>query len=99
MRDPQWFGKLVLMGLISLIPILGWLQVVGWMLSALENLRRVRHQLPPADFRYASRGVNVFLASLVWGLLVAVVLYGSMFAVMFAMVASVAETSNGETHA
>ena len=71
------------MGLISLIPIFGWLQLVGWMLTALDHLRHGRQDLPPADFRYASRGIHVFLASLVWGLIVGVLLYGSMGVVMF----------------
>jgi uncharacterized protein DUF4013 len=87
MRDPEWAGKLVLMGLISLIPILGWLQLLGWMLASLDNLRQGHQVLPPAGFRYASRGVNVFVASLVWGLIVGILIYGSMFAVLVGLVA------------
>ena len=96
MRDPEWFSKLILMGLISLIPIFGWLQLLGWMLTALDHLRHGRQDLPPADFRYASRGVHVFLASLVWGLLVAVVVYGSWFAIVFGMV-GLSPKSGGST--
>ena len=85
-RDPDWFSKIVLMGLISLIPIVGWLQLLGWMLTCLDNLRHGLQQLPPAAFRYASRGVHVFLASLVWGLIAAVVIYGSLGLLVFTMV-------------
>jgi uncharacterized protein DUF4013 len=97
MRDPQWFSKIVLMGLISLIPIVGWLQLVGWMLTSLDHLRRGQQQLPPADFRYASRGVHVFLASLIWGLIVGIVLYGTMGLVVVGMVAMTPKSSSDTT--
>src|SRR5947207_15648658 len=65
-RDPEWFNKIVLMGLIGIIPIVGWLQLLGWMLAALDNLRHGWQVLPPAGFRYATRGINLFAASLIW---------------------------------
>jgi hypothetical protein len=84
-RDPEWFTKIVLMGLIALIPIVGWLQLLGWMLSALDNLRHGLQVLPPAAFRYATRGINLFAASLIWGLAALVLLYGSMGVAIFAL--------------
>ena len=63
-RDPEWFNKIVLMGLIGLIPVVGWLQLLGWMLASLDNLRHGWQVLPPAAFRYATRGINLFAASL-----------------------------------
>ena len=63
-RDPGWVGKLLLMGLIGLIPIVGGLQLAGWMLAALDNLRAGRQEVPPAGFRYAGRGAWLFLALL-----------------------------------
>lgn len=95
MRDPEWLGKFALMGLISLIPIVGWLQLVGWMLTCLDNLRRGYQVLPPADFRYATRGVHVFLAGLVWGVAAAFVIYGTMGAIFFGAFA-LNPTSNGQ---
>lgn len=95
MRDPEWLGKLALMGLISLIPIVGWLQLVGWMLTCLDNLRRGYQVLPPADFRYASRGVFLFLASLLWGLIAAIVIYGTMGA-LFIGVFALNPPTNGQ---
>ena len=85
-RDPEWFNKIVLMGLIGLIPIVGWLQLLGWMLTALDNLRHGLQVLPPAAFRYATRGINLFAASLIWGLVAAVLIYGSMGVAVFAMI-------------
>lgn len=82
-RDPDWISKLLLMGLIGLIPIVGWLQLAGWTLTALDNLRAGRQEVPPAAFRYATRGVWLFLAGLIYGLTIAVVFYAGFFALVF----------------
>ena len=29
-QDPGWFGKMVVQGLIFIIPIVGWIAMVGW---------------------------------------------------------------------
>src|SRR5438132_4385497 len=76
MRDPEWISKLVLMGLIGIIPIVGTLQLLGWMLTTIDNLRAGHQVLPPAGFRYATRGLYLFLASLIYILVFAVVFYG-----------------------
>lgn len=73
-RDPGWMSKVVITGLISLIPIIGWLVLVGWMLACLDNLRAGRQELPPAGFGYMGRGVNLFVVLLLYGILLAVVL-------------------------
>lgn len=96
MRDPEWLGKFALMGLISLIPIVGWLQLVGWMLTCLDNLRHGHQVLPRADFRYAGRGVYLFLASLLWGLIAAIVIYGTLAAIFFGLFVPNA-SSNGQS--
>lgn len=80
-HDPNWIGTLILMGLIGIIPIVGPLQQTGWMLTALDNLRTGRHEVPPAAFRYASRGVWLFLAGLIYAVIVAIVFYGGFFAI------------------
>jgi hypothetical protein len=56
------------MGLIGLIPIVGQMALYGWMLTALDNLRAGRSELPPASFSYIGRGVNLFVVLLVYGL-------------------------------
>lgn len=96
-RDPEWFNKIVLMGLIGLIPIVGWLQLLGWMLAALDNLRHGWQVLPPAGFRYATRGINLFAASLIWGLVAAVLIYGSMGVAIFAMLSLTPKSSDGSS--
>jgi hypothetical protein len=98
-RDPEWFSKIVLMGLIGLIPIVGWLQLLGWMLAALDNLRHAWQVLPPAAFRYATRGINLFAASLIWGLVVAVLIYGSMGLAFFAMLSLAPKSGDNSTSA
>ena len=87
-RDPEWFNKIVLMGLIALIPIFGWLQLLGWMLAALDNLRHGWQVLPPAGFHYSTRGINLFVASFIWALVVLVLIYGSMGVAVFALLAA-----------
>ena len=67
-RDPEWIRKVILMGLITLIPVVGAIAVLGWMLAALDNLRAGRQELPPAGFAQLGRGVNLFLVLLVYGL-------------------------------
>src|SRR2546421_767263 len=76
-RDPEWIGKTLLMGLIGLIPIVGGLQLTGWMLAMLDNLRAGRQEIPPAGFRYATRGVWLWLAGVIYGLIFGFVFYGS----------------------
>ena len=55
------------------------------MLAALDNLRVGRQEVPAASFRYASRGVWLFLAGLIYGLVMAVVFYGGFFAITFGL--------------
>jgi Protein of unknown function (DUF4013) len=77
-HDAQWVSKVLLNGLILLIPVLGQLVVLGWMLTALDNLRAGHPVLPRAGFSYAGRGVNLFVVYLVYGLAL-----GVLFAVLF----------------
>jgi hypothetical protein len=73
------------MGLIGLIPIVGGLQQTGWLLASLDNLRSGRNEVPPAGFRYATRGVWLFLAGLVYGFIFVLLFYGSFFLLIAAM--------------
>jgi hypothetical protein len=73
MRDPRWISKVVLMGLIYLIPIVGQIVLLGWTLAALDNLRAGRYELPEAGFSYIGRGFSLWLVELVYGLGLALV--------------------------
>src|SRR5438270_11655676 len=75
------------MGLIGLIPIVGQMVLYGWMLTALDNLRAGRSELPPASFSYIGRGLNLFVVLLVYGLALAVaslILFGIGFGISVA---------------
>src|SRR2546430_4396845 len=77
-RDPEWIGKTLIMGLIGLIPIVGGLQLTGWMLAMLDNLRAGRQEIPPAGLRYATRGVRLWLAGGNYGLIFVFLFYCSV---------------------
>ncbi len=66
-QDPGWFGKMVLQGLISIIPIVGWIALVGWFMMTIDNYRAGRRELPPAGF-HLERGVGLFVVLLVYGI-------------------------------
>jgi len=67
-RDPEWVVKLVIIGLISLIPVIGTMNGIGWMLASLDRLRSGEERLAPANFGYIGRGARVFLVELVYAL-------------------------------
>ena len=71
-KDPQWISKIVVQSLIYIIPIVGWIALLGWMLAALDNLRSGRTELPGAGFAHLGRGVTLFLVFLVYGIVIAV---------------------------
>ena len=71
-RDPRWAARLGLMGLLwfvlSLtvvgIPLAG-IALAGWMLTATDNLRARRLELPPPGL-YLRRGYRLFLVQLAY---------------------------------
>jgi hypothetical protein len=72
-RDPDWPAKLLLTGLILLVPIVGSINGLGWMLAALDRLRAGDEKLPPANFNYLGRGIRLFVVNLVYVLALAIV--------------------------
>ena len=66
-RDPQWLSKILVQGLILIIPIVGWIAATGWLLMAFENARTGRNELPPAGFHLA-RGIGLFGVYLVYAI-------------------------------
>ena len=71
-RDPDWLGKIAIIGLILLIPIVGGINGLGWMLATLDRLRAGEQRLPPANFDYIGRGFQLFVVYLVYYLALAV---------------------------
>jgi hypothetical protein len=66
-RSPGWLGTIVLQGLILIIPIVGQISLLGWMLVTLDNLREGRQELAPAGF-HLSRGIRLFGVELIYGI-------------------------------
>jgi len=77
-RDPQWLQKMLVQGLIVLIPIVGWIAMTGWLMMAFENAREGKNELPPAGF-HLDRGIAIFVMFLVYSIVLdipAFILYG-----------------------
>ncbi len=72
-RDPEWVTKILIMGLILLIPIAGAIDGLGWMLAALHRLRAGEERLPPANFDHLGPGFRLFLVFLVYYLVLTAV--------------------------
>lgn len=73
-RDPEWLSKILVMGLILLIPIVGAINGLGWMLTMIDRLREGDdRRLPPANFNYLGRGVQLFVVNLAYYLAVALI--------------------------
>ena len=67
-RDPEWLTKVLIIGLILLIPIAGAINGLGWMLATLDRLRAGDEVLAPANLSYIGRGIRLFVVNLVYGL-------------------------------
>jgi hypothetical protein len=70
-QDPGWFGKMILQGLIGIIPIVGWIALCGWLMITIDNYRAGRQELAPAGF-HLGRGIEVFVVFLVYGIVVGI---------------------------
>ena len=67
-RDPEWPVKLLIIGVTLLIPIVGAINALGWMLATLDLLRAGEERLAPVSLRYFGRGFRLFVVQLVYGL-------------------------------
>jgi Protein of unknown function (DUF4013) len=72
-RDPEWLTKLLIMGLTLLIPIVGAINGLGWMLASLDRLRAGEERLAPANLSHIGRGFPLFVVNLIYGLVIALV--------------------------
>ncbi len=73
--DQRWLEKLVIPLLVTLIPIIGWMVVAGYLLRVTRNV--AEHQaepLPELEFGAdLGRGFKVFVANLVYALPIIIV--------------------------
>jgi hypothetical protein len=70
---PDWVTRVVVTGLIGLIPIVGSINLLGWTLEATDMVRGGWKELPTPGFRYLERGAAPFVVSLVYVLVLFVV--------------------------
>jgi hypothetical protein len=72
-RDPEWLSKLLVIALILLIPIVGAINGLGWMLTTVDRLRAGEERLAPANLSYIGRGFPLFVVNLVYALAIGLV--------------------------
>ncbi len=62
MKDSGWIVKCLIIGLITIIPIAGVLNLLGWMIAIYNNRKQGVEELPPANLSYIGDGVKLLLA-------------------------------------
>jgi hypothetical protein len=62
----------LLQGLILIIPIIGQIALMGWLMITLDNLRDGRQELAPAGF-HLSRGIRLFGVQLIYGIVLSII--------------------------
>ena len=65
-RDPEWLSKLLIIGLTLLIPIVGAINGLGWMLATIDRLRTGEERMAPANLSYLGRGIRLFAVELIY---------------------------------
>jgi hypothetical protein len=65
-RDPQWLTKILIIGLICLVPIVGGINAIGWMMASIDRLRNGEERLAEANFSHLGRGAQLFVVQLVY---------------------------------
>lgn len=64
MKDSQWLMKCLVMGLLTIIPIAGALNLAGWVIACYKNRKEGKEEIPEAKLSYISDGLKLFLAYL-----------------------------------
>jgi hypothetical protein len=74
-KDPDWFKKLAIIGLVGLIPIIGQFVLIGWAFEIARRVIRGDFQpLPELDFgEQLGKGFQVWLIYLVYALPIIIV--------------------------
>jgi Protein of unknown function (DUF4013) len=65
-RDPDWLPKLLIIALTLLIPIVGAINGIGWMLASLDGLRAGDERLAPANLTHMGRGIRLFAVEFIY---------------------------------
>jgi len=72
-ETPEWASRVIVIGLIGLIPIVGGINMYGWALTTADMIRRGWRELPPANLSYLQRGVPYFVVGLVYAVVIWIV--------------------------
>lgn len=69
-EDNNWFSKIAIAGLISLIPIIGQIYLLGWMIEIVRRVKAGRTDiLPTTHFAYfLTLGLKLFVVSLIYSI-------------------------------
>ena len=67
LQDPGWTSKILVQGLITIIPIIGWIATLGWFAITVDNYRAGRKELAPYGF-HLERGIWLFLVYFLYSL-------------------------------
>lgn len=69
-KDPEWIKKILIIGLVSLIPVVGMFVMMGWILHITKNvIDRNPNALPELEFGTdLKRGFMMFLIALIYSL-------------------------------
>jgi hypothetical protein len=90
-KDPDWFKKIAIIGLVGLIPIIGQLVLFGWAFQIAQRVIRGEHApLPELDFgEQLTKGFQTWLIYLVYALPIIII------TIPLAVVDSLATSANG----
>src|SRR6185295_16530788 len=67
LQDPGWTSKILVQGLITIIPIIGWIATLGWFAITMDNYRAGRKELAPYGF-HLERGIWLFLVYFIYSI-------------------------------
>lgn len=67
--DDKWVSKIIVMGLFALIPIIGGLNLLGYVKACFDQKRADSLDLPEAGLSYIGAGFRIFVAFLPLGIL------------------------------
>jgi hypothetical protein len=92
-KDPDWFKKIAIIGLVGLIPIIGQLILFGWAFQIAQRVIRGENAfLPDLDFgEQLAKGFQTWLIYFVYAIPIIV------FTIPLAVVDSLATNTNGSS--
>ena len=80
-EDKDWLSKILIAGLIALIPIVGWIYITGWMIEIIRRVNAGRTDILPATHfqEFLSLGFKCVIVCLVYSIPVIILSSFSLF--------------------